>query len=199
MLDAEALFAEKGFNGTSVREIADKAGINLAMVSYYFGSKEKLLEAIFDYRGEIATIKLSSIIEKPGLNAMQKVFLLIDNYIEKIMLQQNFHKILVREQVMNTTGVTAQLIYRMKKNNLNLVNKLILEGQKKGEFRKKVDVPLMMTIMVGTANQLITTKHYYKQLCGQQHLTDNAFNKLIQKKLNDNIKSIIQSILINEA
>ncbi|HNO01068.1 MAG TPA: TetR family transcriptional regulator, partial [Chitinophagaceae bacterium] len=43
MKKAEKLFAEKGYNGTSVRDIAEKAGINLAMVSYYFGSKEKLL------------------------------------------------------------------------------------------------------------------------------------------------------------
>ena len=48
---AETLFAEKGFNGTSVRDIAEKAHVNLAMVSYYFGSKDKLLEALFSYRG----------------------------------------------------------------------------------------------------------------------------------------------------
>jgi AcrR family transcriptional regulator len=42
---AERLFAERGFDGTSVRDIADEAGINVAMISYYFGSKEKLMEA----------------------------------------------------------------------------------------------------------------------------------------------------------
>ncbi len=41
---AEKLFAEYGFDGTSVRLIAKEAGINIAMISYYFGSKEKLLE-----------------------------------------------------------------------------------------------------------------------------------------------------------
>ena len=42
---AEKLFAEVGFDGTSIREIAKIANINIAMISYYFGSKEKLLEA----------------------------------------------------------------------------------------------------------------------------------------------------------
>ena len=41
---AEELFAEKGFSGTSVRDIADAADVNVAMISYYFGSKEKMLE-----------------------------------------------------------------------------------------------------------------------------------------------------------
>ena len=48
MHEAESLFAEKGFKGASVRDIAVKAGINLAMVSYYFGSKEKLLACLLN-------------------------------------------------------------------------------------------------------------------------------------------------------
>ena len=41
---AERLFAEEGFDGTSVRDIAKNANVNVAMISYYFGSKEKLLD-----------------------------------------------------------------------------------------------------------------------------------------------------------
>ena len=70
---AEVLFAEKGFNGTSVRDIAEKANVNLAMISYYFGSKDKLLEAIFSYRGETFKIKLESLIEDKKLNSLEKM------------------------------------------------------------------------------------------------------------------------------
>ena len=51
---AEGLFGEKGFDGTSVRDIAQVAGVNLAMISYYFGSKEKLLESLIEYRAGYA-------------------------------------------------------------------------------------------------------------------------------------------------
>src|SRR5216117_4165610 len=95
---AEVLFAEKGFNGTSVRDIAEKAQVNLAMISYYFGSKEKLLEALFELRSDSMKVKIESIIEKQNLSALEKVYLLIDTYIEKIMSQQCFHRILAREQ-----------------------------------------------------------------------------------------------------
>ncbi len=47
---AEKLFAEKGFEGTSTREISKEANVNISMISYYFGSKEKLLQRIFEYR-----------------------------------------------------------------------------------------------------------------------------------------------------
>ena len=46
---AEKLFAEKGFAATSVRDIANEADVNVSMISYYFGSKEKLAEALFVY------------------------------------------------------------------------------------------------------------------------------------------------------
>jgi len=47
---AESLFAEQGFNATSLREITGTAGVNLAAVNYHFQSKEKLLQALFTRR-----------------------------------------------------------------------------------------------------------------------------------------------------
>jgi len=48
LLDAaEGLFCERGFKGTSIRDIASSAGCNIASVNYYFGSKEKLYEEVW--------------------------------------------------------------------------------------------------------------------------------------------------------
>ena len=47
---AEELIAKKGFDGTSVRDICSKANINVAMISYYFGSKEKMMSYLYQYR-----------------------------------------------------------------------------------------------------------------------------------------------------
>jgi AcrR family transcriptional regulator len=47
---AERLFAEKGFDGTSVRAITAEAGCNLAAVNYHFGGKDQLYEEIFRQR-----------------------------------------------------------------------------------------------------------------------------------------------------
>lgn len=44
---AEKLFCEKGFEGTSIRDIASTAGCNIASVNYYFGGKQQLYEEIW--------------------------------------------------------------------------------------------------------------------------------------------------------
>lgn len=45
---AKELFAQHGFKGTSVRLIADSAGVNIASVNYHFGSKESLYWSVID-------------------------------------------------------------------------------------------------------------------------------------------------------
>ena len=47
---AEKLFAEKGYDGTSVRSICDAGGVNVAAVHYHFNGKEGVAEAIFEHR-----------------------------------------------------------------------------------------------------------------------------------------------------
>jgi AcrR family transcriptional regulator len=47
---AEALFAQRGFDGASLRQLTSAAGVNLAAVNYHFGSKEKLVEEVFRRR-----------------------------------------------------------------------------------------------------------------------------------------------------
>jgi len=198
METAEVLFAEKGFNGTSVRDIAEKAKVNLAMVSYYFGSKDKLLESLFDYRGEHIKLKMESMIEDKQMSSFEKMDVLIDHYIEKIMNQQCFSRSMVREQVMNHTGTTAQLITQMKKRNQELISKLIHQGQKRGEFKKSVDIPLMMATLVGTASHLIATQHYYKEINNLQSMSEEDFQKHIKKKLSQHLKKLFKAILTND-
>ena len=47
---AERLFADHGFEGTSIRDIVDSAKVNLAAIHYHFRSKEALLEAVLTRR-----------------------------------------------------------------------------------------------------------------------------------------------------
>lgn len=51
LLDAaERLFSEHGLDGVSMRDIAQAAGVTLALVNYHFGAKEKLYRAVFERR-----------------------------------------------------------------------------------------------------------------------------------------------------
>src|SRR5688572_26196161 len=61
LLDAaERLFAAKGFEATSLRDVTAKAKANLAAVNYHFGSKEALVRAVFERRlGEVNRRRLA--------------------------------------------------------------------------------------------------------------------------------------------
>ena len=66
LLDAaERLFAERGFEGTPLRAVAEAAGVNPALVSYYFGGKRGLLEAVFEQALEPMASALQDLMDDP--------------------------------------------------------------------------------------------------------------------------------------
>lgn len=195
---AEKHFADKGFEGTSVRDIAETAGVNLAMISYYFGSKEKLMEAMFSYRSAAFSLQLESMVKNRDLEPMAKLEQLVDQYIKKLFNQQCFHRVLIREQMMNTNNIISGQILRMKKANHELIRALIQEGQKKGVFRKQVDISLMMATLVGTVGHVVSTQHYYRENNNLQDMPAEEFEKHLHRKLSVHIKALFKAILSNE-
>jgi AcrR family transcriptional regulator len=195
---AEKLFAAKGFNGTSVRDIAETAGVNLAMISYYFGSKEKLFETMFAYRSDFFKLQLENMVQNKELEPMEKMDQLIDQYIIRLTNQQCFHRIMVREQMMNNNEFITAQINGLKIRNQALIKQLIQEGQGKGVFKNDIDTPLLMITMFGTVSQLVTTQHFYKEINGLQSLSDEEFQEHIRTKLSLHLKKIFKVILTNE-
>lgn len=196
---AEKLFAQNGFSGTSVRDIANEAGVNVAMISYYFGSKEKLMEMLFEQKSNKLMLMVETMIQDESLPYLQKVYALIDDYVERFVNQQAFHKIMIREQVTENGTVLAKQILALKKRNLASIKKLISGGQKNGEFKKNIDIVMMMATLVGTMSQVITSQCYYREVSNIENMDDAEFNKLIQKKLGIHLKHLFKVVLTNEA
>ena len=195
---AENLFAQKGFDGTSVRDIAEEAGVNLAMISYYFGSKEKLFEAMFAYRAGAYRLQIENILQKKELGPMERINLLADQYIDKFTRQQCFHRVMVREQMAEKNEFITQQINELKTRNQAMIRELIAEGQEKGVFRNDIDIPLMMATLTGTISQLVTTQHFYKKVRGLEAMPDAAFQDHIRAILRPHLKRILKAILIND-
>ncbi len=195
---AEKLFADRGYDGTSVRNIAEVAGINVAMISYYFGSKEKLLEALFSYRAEGTTQKLVSMLTNKALNPLEKVNMMIEYYIDKFYNQTSFHKIMSREQVASRRSAIAGLIQGFKKRNQQLIKEIIQEGQKAGYFTKNIDIPILMSTLIGSISHAVTTQHFYREINNLQDMPEGQFQKMMKKKLNAHFKFIFKAILTHE-
>lgn len=61
---AERRFAAQGFSGASVRDVATDAGVNQALIAYYFGSKEGLYLSVFERRGRPMMVERSHLLEE---------------------------------------------------------------------------------------------------------------------------------------
>jgi AcrR family transcriptional regulator len=196
---AERLFSIKGFDGTSVRDIADEAGVNIAMISYYFGSKEKLMEALFAKRSEDINIQIESLLHNDAINPIQKMEELVDSYIERVMQKQQFYKIMMCEQVINKNPVIIKLLGDLKKKNIESINRLIIDGQQKKAFKKNVDVLLLMNTLVGTITQAMLTIEYYKEFYDIKNIPEDQFLEQVKQKLSKHIKFLFKAVLSYEA
>ncbi|MBS4759369.1 MAG: TetR/AcrR family transcriptional regulator [Clostridium sp.] len=86
---ATKLFAQKGFDGVSIREICKDAGVNICMISYYFGGKQDLYQGILDDLVEKQTVYAKTFInfeQNPeNLTKKEKIDLLmtiLDKFID---------------------------------------------------------------------------------------------------------------------
>ncbi|MFZ4106134.1 TetR family transcriptional regulator [Flavobacterium sp.] len=195
LLVAEHLFAEEGFNGTSVREIAKIAHINVAMISYYFGSKEKLLEALVLYRISGMQLHLESLsIEE--ISPIEKIEKLIEYYIQLINSNRCIYQILHFEVTSTKREINLDSFNQVKKNNLKLLENIIIEGQLQGLFQPNINIALIPPIIIGTTTHFHLNRHYFEDLL---HLdSDEKYENYIADELTKHIQKTIKALLIYE-
>lgn len=131
---ATELFLEKGVDRTSVREIATKADINLALMNYYFRSKENLFDAIFSQLVKKNTRKLIKILDSDlGLEekVRQYVGVYIDMLSENPLLVSFVMSILHRSRERITEMKAVSSLY-----STDIFAQQIIDEGKKGNIRR---------------------------------------------------------------
>ncbi len=93
---ADALFGESGFDGVSVRDLAERAGVNKALVFYYYGSKEALFERVMEGYYEAHANALSGAFEAGG-TLRERFHRVIDAYIDFIDEHRNWPRLVQRQ------------------------------------------------------------------------------------------------------
>jgi AcrR family transcriptional regulator len=184
---AEELFAEKGFDGTSVRDIAHLAGVNLAMISYYFGSKEKLFEALVEYRSGYTTGVLEELAQDENLDPLGKVYKLIDFYVDRIFLNHRFHNIITRQFSTVHSSELKESMMRVKERNMVHIRRIMEDGEKKGAFRK-VDIDMTIGSIFGTITQMTLSKDFYCRLFGWVSTDPNDYTPEMADRLKVHLK-----------
>ena len=193
---AETLFAENGFEGTSIRTIAKQAEINVAMVSYYFGSKEKLLEALIIYRTSDLKIQIENL-SVEDLDPVEKIDKMIELYVNRIRCNKGIYRILHFEFSSEEKEDKMKVLNEVRDRNLKSLETIIHEGQNKGIFRKDIIIQLIPATILGTFFHFNMNKTYFKKLLVLD--TDEEFDHYIQTKLKTHIQQTIKALLIYES
>jgi AcrR family transcriptional regulator len=192
---AEKLFSEKGFEGTSIRDISKHAKINIAMVSYYFGSKERLLEALILYKTSDLKLQLENLLQE-NLEPVEKVNKLIEIYVNGICLNKGIYRVLHFELNGKKREKSMIAFTELKKGNLKSVESIITQGQEKGVFRKDVIIPLITPTIIGTFFHFHMNKFFFEELLDLK--TDEMFNNYIKTSLTKHIQQTIKALLVYE-
>jgi TetR/AcrR family transcriptional regulator len=188
---AERVFSEKGFDGASTRLISGEAGVNMAMLNYYFGSKEGLFLAIFERKIAHFQNILQNLGNDDSIAPWQKMETYIDLYGEKVVNNNCFQKLLYQEMGMNRRTDLSDKLRDMLMKNVAELDKILREGVATGEFKKDIDIPMVIATLYGTKNYIINTPMMAIPLLGY----DIQDEKMIETKLKPQIKSFMKSLL----
>ena len=195
LLVAETLFADNGFEGTSIRTIAKEAKINVAMVSYYFGSKDKLLEALIVYRTKDLRFEMAHL-STENLNPIEKIKKVIDLYINRINCNKGIFRIIHFELTKGKEDSKIKALDEIRYANLLSLTSIIEEGQSKGIFRKDVIIPLIPPTILGTFFHFHINKVYFQEILNLK--TEESFDDYINTTLSKHIQQTINALLTYE-
>jgi AcrR family transcriptional regulator len=193
---AEELIAEQGFEGTSVRALAARAGVNVAMISYYFGSKDKLFEALVEYRASYLREKLQMLnkeVEDPVLR-LEKV---IEYYVDRIFSNHHFHRILFRELTLRQRSTLHDSIAEILMKNFDEIRKIIEAGQEKGIFRN-VDTDLVIASLIGTVSQVTLNSSFTCRMIGLDPSINSVYDNVHKERLKLYLFELLKKYLMVE-
>jgi len=152
---AERLFAEQGYAATSIGEVSESAGVNRALIYYYFKNKGDLYWAVIREGIDQLSHILTEAAEA-GNGERGKLEAFVRAYYKLLLSRQDTVRIAFRE----ITGSGEKLGLPIKEHfgqNLARMQALIREGIAAGEFRE-IDLELAAYSLMGMINVFVTQR-----------------------------------------
>ena len=178
---AEELIAQNGFEDTSVREISKKANINVAMISYYFGSKEKMMTSLYEYRIQRSKEKFSELTQILGnIRPEIQIKEIINFVVGEVLKYTHFH------------GFVTNLLTDFYLICTNIIEKIIEKGIATGTFKKPAKAEDIISTIVGTVLFTIRNRSFYEKFL---NCTSQDLPLKIEKKVIEHLHNCVFAIL----
>ena len=158
---AEKLIAKKGFEGTSIRDISSQANINVAMISYYFGSKEKMMSYLYRYRVQKTRESFAEFAEviKDGKPEMQMKELV--KYVVNQLFKFNYFHGFVTQELRHTEHLKDDLL-EFYTTFTSKLDEVIKKGVASGVFHNAPKPEDVLTVILGSSLFVIRNKNFYE-------------------------------------
>ena len=189
---AEELIAKKGFDGTSVRDICSKANINVAMISYYFGSKEKMMSYLYQYRVQRTKESFSEFAQtiKEGKPEMQMKEIV--NYVISLLFKYSYFHGFVTQEMRSLDNVKDDLL-EFYQTCVIRIEEIVKRGIVSGVFHNAPKSEDILTMIIGSALFVIRNKNFYEQYVPTNN--EAQYQKESQQKLKNSILLSVFAIL----
>lgn len=174
---ARSVFHKKGFAATRTRDIAEEAGINLALLNYYFRSKEKLFEmimfeTIFGFMQHMAMVLND---ERSTLE--KKVELISANYIDLITKEPDLPIFMLSEIRNRPDNLLAKLPIKQL-----IMNSAFFKQHQQAVAAGKISEPSPLHFLMNLLGLVVFPFIGKPLLQGIGGLNDTQFNKLMQDR-----------------
>ena len=189
---ATILFAELGYEAASTRQIAKEAGANMAMINYYFGSKEGVFMEIMTQKIQSFKTELDTI-NKDNLTGMEKLLRVVEGYAVRILNNNSFHRMMQRELLLSQRPEMFIKINQAKAENLLIFENIIANGIADGSFRQ-VDVRMLITTVMSTISNVALSPSQITSGTSLD-LNNKKDKKIISERLIAHLKDLIITFL----
>ncbi|MDL2282628.1 TetR/AcrR family transcriptional regulator [Parabacteroides sp. OttesenSCG-928-G06] len=143
---ARQLFIEKGYNGTSIRDIAAASGTNVAMINYYYHSKYNLFEYIFEESFDVVVHRVFSILGS-DMPILEMIECWIDSYYESLMEYPQIPIFILNEVNQHPERLPERIKRRDPYKIFLKVSARLEEEVKKGTIRETSVIDLLLNIL----------------------------------------------------
>jgi len=195
---AERVFSDMGFDGASTRMISGEAGVNMAMLNYYFGSKEGLFLAVFDRKISSFQDILQNLGNDDTIGAWEKVENYINIYSDRVVNNNCFQKLLYQEMSINRRTDLSDKIHEMLMKSVLELYKILQDGINSGEFKNDCDLQMVVATIYGTKNFMVNTPLLASTMLGYDILDEKIIEEKLKPRLKKYLKTLLKSYLLND-
>lgn len=189
---AEELIAKKGFDGTSVRDISSRANINVAMISYYFGSKEKMLAYLYQYRVQKNREGFSEFAQTISEGRAEMQMKEIIRFVTGQMFKYSYFHGFVRQEIRHTELLKDELL-EFYQTAVEKIDEVVKKGIVSGVFHYAPKAEDILTTIIGPAVFVIRNKAFYQHFLNDP--SDDKYLQQAEEKVRANAYQAIFSLL----